>query len=610
MAAVEIKVPDIGDFDEVTVIELLVKVGDTIKAEQSLITVESDKASMEIPAAQGGVVKELKVKLGDKVKEGTVVLVVEGEGGAAAPTPAAAPAAAAAPAPAAAPAAPAPTAASFAGTADQECDVVVIGGGPGGYSAAFRAADLGLKVILVERYSTLGGVCLNVGCIPSKALLHVAAVMDEVSHMASLGVDFGAPTVDINMLRTHKEKVIGKLTGGLAAMAKMRKVTIVRGVGSFVGANHLQVAETTGKEGQEQTGKTSTIAFKKAIIAAGSQAVSLPFMPKDPRVVDSTGALALAEVPKRMLILGGGIIGLEMGTVYSTLGARLDVVEMLDGLMQGADRDLVKIWQKMNAPRFDNIMLKTKTVSARALPEGIEVTFASAEEGGTAPAPQVYDLVLQAVGRTPNGKKIAAEKAGVAVTDRGFINVDIQMRTNVPHIFAIGDIVGQPMLAHKAVHEAHVAAEVIAGELQGNKELAAAAFNARVIPSVAYTDPEVAWVGLTEDQAKAQGIKVKKGLFPWNASGRAIANGRDEGVTKLLFDDSPEAHGHGKILGGGMVGTHAGDMIGEVALAIEMGADAVDIGKTIHPHPTLGESIGMAAEIAHGSCTDVPPAKK
>jgi len=608
MAAVEIKVPDIGDFAEVTVIELLVKVGDTIKPEQSLITVESDKASMEIPASQGGVVTALKVALGDKVKEGSVVLTVEAAGAAAAPAAEAKPAAAA-PAPTAA-AAPAPVAASFGGTADLECDVVVLGGGPGGYSAAFRAADLGLKVMLVERYATLGGVCLNVGCIPSKALLHVASVMDEVSHMADLGVDFGAPTVDINKLRTHKEKVIGKLTGGLAAMAKMRKVGIVRGVGSFVGANHLQVAETTGKEGQEQTGKTFTIAFKNAIIAAGSQAVRLPFMPEDPRVVDSTGALALKDVPKRMLILGGGIIGLEMGTVYSTLGARLDVVEMLDGLMQGADRDLVKIWQKMNAPRFDNIMLKTKTVSARALPEGIEVTFASAEEGGTAPAPQVYDLVLQAVGRTPNGKKIAAEKAGVAVTDRGFINVDIQMRTNVPHIFAIGDIVGQPMLAHKAVHEAHVAAEVIAGELQGNKELAAAAFNARVIPSVAYTDPEVAWVGLTEDQAKAQGIKVKKGLFPWNASGRAIANGRDEGVTKLLFDDSPEAHGHGKILGGGMVGTHAGDMIGEVALAIEMGADAVDIGKTIHPHPTLGESIGMAAEIAHGSCTDVPPARK
>ncbi len=632
MALIDIQVPDIGDFDEVAVIELLVKLGDTVKAEQSLITVESDKASMEIPSSHAGVVKELKVKLGDKVKQGSVVLVLDGEGAAAAPAAASASSASASPAPVIATATPAsglavtearqsmdrfvprddgpaPNAASFGGSADIECDVLVLGGGPGGYSAAFRAADLGLNVVMVERYATLGGVCLNVGCIPSKALLHVAAVMDEVSHMADLGVDFGKPVVNIDKLRGHKEKVIGKLTGGLAAMAKMRKVTTVRGLGQFVGANHLEVSETSGTA-QEQTGSKKVIAFKRAIIAAGSQAVRLPFMPNDPRVVDSTGALALKEVPKRMLILGGGIIGLEMGTVYSTLGARLDVVEMMDGLMQGADRDLVKIWQKMNAKRFDNIMLKTKTVSARALPEGIEVTFAPAEEGGTAPAPQVYDLVLQAVGRTPNGKKLAAEKAGVVVTERGFINVDIQMRTNVPHIFAIGDIVGQPMLAHKAVHEAHVAAEVIAGELQGNKELAAAAFNARVIPSVAYTDPEVAWVGLTEDQAKAQGIKVKKGLFPWTASGRAIANGRDEGVTKLLFDDSPEAHGHGKILGGGMVGTHAGDMIGEIALAIEMGADAVDIGKTIHPHPTLGESIGMAAEVAHGSCTDLPPVKK
>ena len=641
MAMIEIKIPDIGDLDEVAVIELLVKAGDAIKAEQSLITVESDKASMEIPSSHVGVVKELRVKLGDKVKEGSVVLVLEGEASdttgsasgvssvAAASSPNTSLANAAAnssavtasvgsgigsPATSSAasqstPTTPAPTATSFAGSADIECDVLVLGGGPGGYSAAFRAADLGLNVVIVERYATLGGVCLNVGCIPSKALLHVAAVMDEVSHMADLGVDFGKPKLNIDKLRGHKEKVIGKLTGGLAAMAKMRKVTTVRGYGAFVGANHLEVEETNGT-GQDKTGVKKVVAFKKAIIAAGSQAVRLPFMPEDPRVVDSTGALELKEVPKRMLILGGGIIGLEMGTVYSTLGARLDVVEMMDGLMQGADRDLVKVWQKMNAHRFDNIMLNTKTVGAKATAKGIEVTFAAAQEGGTAPAPQVYDLVLQAVGRTPNGKKFAAEKAGITVTDRGFINVDIQMRTNVPHIFAIGDIVGQPMLAHKAVHEAHVAAEVIAGELLGNKELAAAAFNARVIPSVAYTDPEVAWVGLTEDQAKAQGIKVKKGLFPWTASGRAIANGRDEGVTKLLFDDSPEAHGHGKILGGGMVGTHAGDMIGEVALAIEMGADAIDIGKTIHPHPTLGESIGMAAEVAHGSCTDLPPSKK
>ena len=618
MSVIDIKVPDIGDFDEVTVIELLVKPGDTIAVDQSLLTVESDKASMEIPSSHAGVVHALTVKLGDKVKQGSVVLSLT--------TADAASTSAVAPAPISAPNVPAavtnvasvapekvatvaPAVNTFTGATDLDCDLVVLGAGPGGYSAAFRAADLGLKVVLVERYASLGGVCLNVGCIPSKALLHVAAVMDEVKHFEALGVTFAAPEVDINKLRTHKEKVVGKLTGGLAAMAKMRKVTVVRGVGTFVGTHHLQVEETEGSA-QAKSGKKQTIQFKNCIIAAGSQAVHLPFMPQDARVVDSTGALALKEVPKRMLILGGGIIGLEMGTVYSTLGARLDVVEMMDGLMQGADRDLVKIWQKMNAPRFDNIMLKTKTVGARALPEGIEVTFEAAEPGGTAPAPQVYDLVLQAVGRTPNGKKLGAQAAGVTVTDRGFVPVDIQMRTNVPHIFAIGDIVGQPMLAHKAVHEAHVAAEVIAGELQGNKDLARAAFNARVIPSVAYTDPEVAWVGLTEDQAKAQGIKVKKGLFPWTASGRAIANGRDEGVTKLLFDDSPEAHGHGKILGGGMVGTHAGDMIGEIALAIEMGADAVDIGKTIHPHPTLGESIGMAAEVAHGSCTDLPPARK
>ncbi len=614
---IEIKVPDIGDFDEVSVIEVLVKAGDSIKAEQSLITVESDKASMEIPASQGGVVRELKVRLGDKVRQGSVVLLLQAAGTAISPekskqneTPAQAEQAQSAIKNIVDNAAvSAPAAAGFSGVADLDCDLLVLGGGPGGYSAAFRAADLGLKVVLVERYATLGGVCLNVGCIPSKALLHVAAVMDEVGHLAAAGIDFGVPKVSVDGLRGHKEKVVGKLTGGLAAMAKMRKVTIVRGYGAFVGANHVEVEETSGTA-QDKTGAKKVVAFKNAIIAAGSQAVRLPFMPEDPRVVDSTGALALQGVPKRMLILGGGIIGLEMGTVYSTLGARLDVVEMLDGLMQGADRDLVKIWQKMNTKRFDHIMLKTKTVGAEATPEGIKVTFAAAEEGGTALEPQTYDLVLQAVGRTPNGKKIAADKAGVAVTDRGFINVDIQMRTNMPHIFAIGDIVGQPMLAHKAVHEAHVAAEVIAGELQGNKELAATAFDARVIPSVAYTDPEVAWVGLTEDQAKAQGIKVKKGLFPWAASGRAIANGRDEGVTKLLFDDSEEAHDHGKILGGGIVGTHAGDMIGEIALAIEMGADAVDIGKTIHPHPTLGESIGMAAEVAHGSCTDLPPARK
>jgi len=600
MPTIDIKVPDIGDFKDVAVIELLVKPGDTIKAEQSLITVESDKASMEIPSSSAGVVKEIKIAVGDKINEGSLLLTLEvsGVGASAAPatvpeTATAAAAPADAPAPAPAPAASAPPAASYAGGADLECDMLVLGAGPGGYSAAFRAADLGMKTVLVERYPTLGGVCLNVGCIPSKALLHVAAVMDEAAHFADLGIEFAAPKIDLKKLLAHKNKVVGKLTGGLAAMAKMRKVTVVQGHGSFADPHHLKV-EMDG-------GKSQTIRFKNAIIAAGSEAVKLPFMPKDdPRIVTSTGALELRQHPKRMLVIGGGIIGLEMGTVYSTLGARLDVVEMLDSLMQGADRDLVKVWQKMNAPRFDHLMLKTKTVGAEATQDGILVKF----EGEAAPKePQLYDLVLQAVGRVPNGKRIGAEKAGVVVGDRGFIAVDVQMRTNVPHIYAIGDIVGQPMLAHKAVHEAHVAAEVASGDTK-------AQFDARVIPSVAYTDPEIAWVGVTEDDAKAQGIQVKKGLFPWSASGRAIANGRDEGFTKLLFDDSPEAHGHGRILGGGIVGTHAGDMIGEVALAIEMGADAVDIGKTIHPHPTLGESIGMAAEVAHGTCTDVPPPRR
>ncbi len=613
MALIEVVVPDIGDFKDVAVIEILVKPGDTVAVEQSLLTVESDKASMEIPCSHAGVVKELKLALGDQVNQGSLILTLEAAAGAAPAAPAAAPApaaAAAAPAVASAPApataAPAPAAASYSGAADLECDLLVLGAGPGGYSAAFRGADLGLKTVIVERYATLGGVCLNVGCIPSKALLHVAAVMDEVKHFADLGVTFAEPAVDLPKLLGHKNKVVAKLTGGLAAMAKMRKVTVVRGYGRFADPHHVTVEETSG-EAQAPTGKTQTIKFKQCIIAAGSQAVRLPFLPDDPRIVDSTGALELRQTPKKMLVIGGGIIGLEMGTVYSTLGARLDVVEMLDSLMQGADRDLVKIWQKLNAPRFDNIMLKTKTVGAIAEADGIRVQFEGLDgkqsEG-------LYDLVLQAVGRTPNGKKIAADKAGVVVGERGFIPVDVQMRTNVAHIFAIGDVVGQPMLAHKAVHEAHVAAEVAAGEVLDDASLRRAQFDARVIPSVAYTDPEVAWVGLTEDEAKARGIKVKKGLFPWTASGRAIANGRDEGVTKLLFDDSPEAHGHGKILGGGIVGTHAGDMIGEVALAIEMGADMVDIGKTIHPHPTLGESIGMAAEVAHGSCTDLPPVKR
>ena len=582
---VDVAVPDIGDFKDVGVIEVLVKPGDTVKVEQSLITIESDKASMEIPSSQAGIVKELKVKVGDIVNQGSVILSLDAEGaGVSAAASAAPPSAARAPATSAVPV--------LGG--DMVCDLLVLGAGPGGYSAAFRAADLGLKVVLVERYKTLGGVCLNVGCIPSKALLHVAAVMDEVAHFGDVGIDFGAPKVDRDKLVAHKNGIVGKLTGGLAQMARMRKVTIVTGSGRFIDPHHVSVDLAEGA--------TTTIGFQRAVIAAGSEAVKLPFMPKDdPRVVTSTGALDLPSQPKKMLIVGGGIIGLEMGTVYSTLGARLDVVEMLDGLMQGADRDLVKVWQKLNAPRFDHIMLRTKTVSAEARPDGILVRF----EGEGALKEQLYDLVLQSVGRVPNGRKIGAEAAGVTVNERGFIPVDIQMRTSVPHIFAVGDIVGQPMLEHKAVHEAHVAAEVAAGEQLGDAKLAKSAFDARVIPSVAYTDPEIAWVGITDDDAKARGVKVKKGLFPWTASGRAIANGRDEGFTKLLFDEATHA-----IVGGGIVGTHAGDMIGEIALAIEMGADAVDIGKTIHPHPTLGESIGLAAEAFEGTCTDLPPARR
>jgi dihydrolipoamide dehydrogenase len=596
---VEVKVPDIGDFKDVPVIEVLVKVGDTVKAEDSLITLESDKATMDVPSPVSGVVTELKIKVGDKVAEGTLVALVKIGAGATAAAPAAVPAAAA---PAAVPPPPtiaAPVAAAagavgkFAGKADLECEMLVLGAGPGGYSAAFRAADLGMKTVIVERYATLGGVCLNVGCIPSKALLHVAAVMEEAEHASDLGVSFAAPKVDIDKLRAHKEKVVGKLTGGLSGMAKARKVETVRGYGHFLDANHLEVEETTGTS-QEKTGARKVIRFAKCIIAAGSAAFHLPFIPKDPRIVDSTGALELRFVPKRMLVIGGGIIGLEMATVYSTLGAKVDVVEMLDGLMQGPDRDLVKVWEKQNAKRFDKVMLKTKTVAVDAKPDGLWVKF----EGEQAPAEaQCYDMILQSAGRAPNGKKIGAEKAGVAVNERGFIPVDSQMRTGVPHIFAIGDIVGNPMLAHKAVHEAHVAAEAAAGQK--------AHFDATVIPGVAYTHPEVAWVGVGEDEAKKAGRKVSVARFPWAASGRAIANGADYGFTKLVFDE--ETH---RVIGGSIVGPNAGDMIGEVALAIEMGADAVDIGKTIHPHPTLGETIGMAAEVAHGSCTDLPPMRK
>ena len=610
MALIELKVPDIGDFDEVEVIELLVAAGDAVKLEQSLLTVESEKASMEIPSSATGRIVELKVGLGDKVAQGSVIALVEtvadvaDVADVAEVTQSAPPAAAASvSATAAAPIAPlaaervsgsAPAAAgAYAGQVDLNCRLLVLGAGPGGYSAAFRAADLGLDTILVERYPTLGGVCLNVGCIPSKALLHTAAVIDEARALAAHGITFGEPRIDLDALRASKDKVVSKLTQGLAGMARARKVRVIRGYGRFIDAHHLEV-ETTEGDGQTRTGARQVIRFEQAIIAAGSQSVRLPFLPDDPRIVDSTGALKLATRPGRMLVIGGGIIGLEMGTVYSTLGARLDVVEMLDGLMQGADRDLVKVWQRHNGHRFDRIMLKTRTVRAEATPQGIMVWF----EGDQAPAePQCYDLVLSAVGRRPNGLSIGADAAGVTIGERGFIAVDKQMRTNVSHIFAIGDVVGQPMLAHKAVHEGHVAAEAAAGEKSF--------FDARVIPSVAYTDPEIAWVGLTEEQAGAQGLKIAKSTFPWSASGRAIANGRDEGFTKLIFDQASH-----RLLGGAIVGTHAGDMIGELALAIEMGADATDIGRTIHPHPTLGETIGMAAELFEGVCTDLPPASR
>jgi dihydrolipoamide dehydrogenase len=554
MASTEVKVPDIGDFKSVEVIEILVKPGDAVVEEQSLITLESDKATMEIPSPGAGVVKEIRIKVGDKVSMGSPILVLDSRDKTITEEP------------------------RSSASSNLDCDVVVIGAGPGGYSAAFRAADLGLKAVLVERYPVLGGVCLNVGCIPSKALLHTAAVMDAARALGEHGISFGEPKVDLAKLRGFRDKVVGRLTGGLASMARMRKVTVVQGTASFLDKNTLQV------EGKK------AIRFASAIIAAGSQAAKLPFLPEDPRIVDSTGALELKGVPKRMLVIGGGIIGLEMGTVYSTLGTRLDVVEMMDGLMLGADRDLVAVWQKFNARRFDNIMLKTKTTKVEPEKNGLRVSF----EGQQA---QTYDMILVSVGRVPNGNKIGADKAGVAVDARGFISVDSQMRTNVPNIFAIGDIAKNPMLAHKAVHEGHVAAEAAAGHKSH--------FDARVIPSVAYTDPEIAWVGLTEDEAKKTGARVGVAKFPWAASGRAIANARDEGFTKLIFD--VESH---RVVGGAIVGTGAGDLISELALAIEMGADATDIGKTIHPHPTLSESVGFSAELFEGVCTDMPSQKK
>ena len=602
MADIESKVPDIGGHGDVPVIEILVAVGDTVKKDQGLVTLESDKATMEVPAIADGVVKALKVKLGDVVSEGALIAVIAAsdsgtavQSGAAASPPAPvatatrAEAAAPGPAPAAspAPAKPAPQAAASSGrTADIDCALVVIGAGPGGYTAAFRAADLGLDTVLIERYPSLGGVCLNVGCIPSKALLHAADVIDQATHASDFGVDFGKPKINIDTLRGYKEKVVGQLTKGLAGMARQRKVRVVQGTAKFVSANELEISVEAGVGAD---GKAQLLHFANCIIAAGSQPVKLPSFPwDDARVMDSTDALDLADVPKKLLVVGGGIIGLEMATVYRALGSEVTVVEFMPQLMPGADLDLVKPLADRLKKHGIAIHLKTKVVEAKAQKNGIACTF----EGESIPDGKLYDRVLVSVGRAPNGGKLDAGKAGVEVTERGFIDVDRQMRTNVPHIFAIGDLVGQPMLAHKATHEGKLAAEVAAGE---KKE-----WVARVIPSVAYTDPEIAWVGVTETEAKAKGLKVGVGKFPWAASGRAIGLSRTEGFTKLIFDE--DSH---RIIGGGIVGVHAGDLIAEIGLAIEMGCEVADIGHTIHPHPTLSESVGMAAEVFDGSITDL-----
>ena len=576
----EIKVPDIGDFDEVPVVGILVSVGDTVAVEDPLVELESDKATMEVPSPVAGVVKEIKVAMDDKVSMGTVIMVIESAQAADAPVEVT-------PAPEAIPA---PTATAATGTAtgagDIHAEVVVLGSGPGGYTAAFRAADLGKKVVLIEKNPTLGGVCLNVGCIPSKALLHVAKVLTEAEDMAAHGVKFAKPTIDLDALRGWKDSVVGQLTGGLDGLAKARKVTTVRGTGTFTSPNMIEVV---GEDG------TKTVSFDQCIIAAGSEPVELPFIPHgDPRVLDSTGALELADVPKRMLILGGGIIGLEMACVYDALGSKITVVEFMDQLMPGADKDMVKPLQTRIAKRYENILLKTKVTAMEAGKKGLKVTF---ENDKGAETTDTFDKVLVSVGRRPNGNLINAAAAGVAVDERGFIAVDNQQRTGVPHIFAIGDVVGQPMLAHKAVHEGKVAAEVCAGEKR--------AFDALVIPSVAYTDPEVAWVGITETEAKAKGLKVGKGVFPWAASGRALSNARSEGMTKVLFDPSDN-----RVVGAAIVGTNAGDLIAEVALAIEMGCDATDLGHTIHPHPTLSETVNFAAEMFEGTITDLMPPKK
>ncbi|MDI3262026.1 MAG: dihydrolipoyl dehydrogenase [Fulvimonas sp.] len=603
----ELKVPDIGGYKDVPVIEVLVKPGDRVEKDQGLVTLESDKATMEVPASAAGVIREIKVKVGDSVSEGSVIAVLEtADGAATAASPRqgegrgdgmASPQSAPGGVPAGSRPAPAtsagrsegarsPQAAASSGrAADIECALVVLGSGPGGYTAAFRAADLGVDTVLVERYATLGGVCLNVGCIPSKALLHAAEVIDEAAAMAAHGIDFGAPKIDLAKLRDFKNKVVGKLTGGLAGMARQRKVRTVQGTGRFVSPHEMEVKTSDG---------VKLIRFEQAIIAAGSQAVHLPAFPwDDPRVVDSTGALALEDVPGKLLVVGGGIIGLEMATVYAALGSAVTVVEFMDQLIPGADADLVKPLAQRLGKKLKGVHLKTKVVEAKAGKQGIEVKY----EGESIPETKLFDRVLVAVGRTPNGKAIGAEQAGVKVTERGFIEVDTQMRTNVPHIYAIGDLVGQPMLAHKATHEARVAAEVVAGMKSH--------FDARVIPSVAYTDPEIAWVGVTEREAREKGLKVGVGKFPWAASGRALGIDRTEGFTKLLFDEATH-----RVIGGGIVGPRAGDLIGEVALAIEMGAEAADIALTIHPHPTLSETIAMAAEVYEGTVTDLYLPKK
>jgi dihydrolipoamide dehydrogenase len=579
----DVKVPDIGDFSDVPVVSILVSVGDTVAAEDPLIELESDKATMEVPSPAAGKVTKITVAEGDKVSEGTVIMELEAEGAAETGAVEAPSSAASAPA---APAAAAPATGTATGKGDKHAEVVVLGSGPGGYTAAFRAADLGKSVILIERYPTLGGVCLNVGCIPSKALLHVAKVITEAEEMNSHGVSFGKPKIDLDELRKFKDGVIGQLTGGLGGLAKARKVTTVQGVGKFTGPNMIEV---------QGDGGTTTVSFDQCIIAAGSEPVKLPFVPHDdPRVIDSTGALELADIPGKMLVLGGGIIGLEMACVYDALGSKVTVVELMDQIIPGADKDIVKPLMTRIKGRYENILLKTKVTDVKAQKNGLKVTFED-EKGETSSS--IFDKVLVAVGRRPNGGKIDAGAAGVAVDERGFIAVDSQLRTNVPHIFAIGDLVGQPMLAHKAVHEGKVAAEVIAGHKRH--------FDARLIPSVAYTDPEVAWCGLTETEAKAKGIKFEKGVFPWAASGRALSNARSEGVTKLLFDPEDD-----RVIGAAIVGTNAGDLISEAALAIEMGADAVDLGHTIHPHPTLSETVNFAAEMFEGVITDLMPPKK